>query len=57
MAQSKKHVDFKQFFVSFYKGFTHYTFYSRLVHSVQEVKDDIEKEYGKVSDLVIDQVI
>lgn len=48
---------FKQFFVSFYKNGSHFVFYSRLVHEKSEVAEDIRKDYGKVSDLVIDQVI
>lgn len=51
------HKNFKQFFVSFYKGTSHFLFYSRLVHKREEVLQDIADEYGEVEDLVLDQVI
>ena len=47
---------FKEFFVSFYKGYTHIKYY-RLVLDRQEVLDEIKAKYGKVTDLVVDQVI
>lgn len=52
----RKHNDFKEFFVSFYKNGSHYVFY-KLVHELAEVKAFISAQYGKVADLVIDQVI
>jgi hypothetical protein len=57
MAKKSKYQSFKQFFISFYKGCAHYCYYSRLVLSVKEVYADIEREHGKVTDLVVDQVI
>lgn len=47
---------FKEYFVSFYKGCEHIVFY-KLVRKIDEVREFIKAKYGKVSDLVIDQVI
>ena len=47
---------FKEFFVSFYKGYTHIKYY-HLAHEKNEVLDEVKAKYGKVTDLVIDQVI
>lgn len=47
---------FKEFFVSFYRGAEHVVFY-KLVKNISEVREFIKERYGKVTDLVIDQVI
>ena len=57
MKAKKQNNDFQQYFVSFYKGGAHYVFYSKLVHSIEEVKAYIAETYDQVSDLVLDQVI
>lgn len=51
-----KHQSYKEYFVSFYKGQQHIIFY-KLVKSREELRDYIEVNFGKVSDLVIDQVV
>ena len=51
-----KYQPFKEFFVSFYKGEQHIITY-RLVKDKSEVYAYIRKHFGRVSDLVIDQVL
>ena len=51
-----KYQSYKEYFVSFYKGESHIIFY-KLVKRKKEIERFIEKNYGKVSYLVIDQVM
>lgn len=55
--KNQKRVNYKQYFVAFYKGYAHHCFYSPLVLDESEVRDYVRAKYGEVRRLVIDQVI